>query len=439
MYLRLLKAAPKWVIVFAVIVSSTGLFAGWWMLRTSQGPRQAVLNNGSVVALPTVTEEVQRKAAKLPEQLGWLALVGNDLYNIQTGELIFENWLGGIPQRLFYQKETNRLMAQTERGVIRFALDGSKDGMLGDPAAPPAFTHDGKQAQFIRNGDVWVADVDWRGFRFVNERQVTKLGQFNGAFFSQNVLMGTEKAILVKVQNQLVRVDLLTGAVEPQRIPLNDLNKRRSPNGRYLIGEDGKSVYVYDVEASTAKSFPKGRDRVNDWQWLSDTACGIILGAKAVAVYDGKQGNIRQVAGLSFACNRLVAPSPNGNYAICYGARGMLIVEFSTGKVIPFGTPVQDLNWIDEETLIYCRDVPNTNLRGTWLKTVTGKDRRAMSEPYLTGDDNASFALIHEASLILFATRTALFSMKFVSSECREVVKLAKPMLRIQAAETWGL
>ena len=439
MYLRLLKAAPKWALVLGVLVVSTTLFVGWWLLRNAQAPRQPIQPGITVAATPTIQEEVQRKAARLPEQLSWLALVGADLYNIQTGELIFANWIGGVPQRLFYQKETNRLMAQTERGVLRFALDGSKDGMLGDPAAPPAFTHDGKQAMFVRGGDVWVADVDWKGFRFTNERQVTKLGQFNGAFFSQNVLMGTEKAILVKVQNQLVRVDLLTGAVEPQRIPLNDLTKRRSPNGRYLIGDDGKSIYVYDVEASTAQSFPKGRERVNDWQWVSDNSCGFILGGKTVAVYDRKQGNIRQVAELPFACNRIVAPSPNGNYAICYGAGGMLIVEFSTGKVIPFGAPVQDLNWIDDETLICCRDVPDTSIRGTWLKTVGGEERRLMAEPYISGrGDVAAFAIMRDVNLILFATRTLLFSAKPDSSNLREVANLQAPPRQIQALELWG-
>lgn len=434
MYLLFLKAAPKWAIALGVLVVSTGLFVVWLLLR--QSPVIAAPQAPQVAAANPAQEERAKKAAMLPEKLGWLALVGSDLYDIGTGELLFPNWLGGIPQRLFYQKETNRLMAQTERGVIRFALDGSKDGMLGDPSSPPAFTHDGKQAMFVRNGDVWVAHVDWKGFRFVNERQATKLGQFNGQFFAPNVLMGTEKAILVRLQSQLLRVDLLTGNVEQQRIPLNDLAKRRSPNGRYLIGDDGKSIYLYDVETNTAKSFPKGRERVNDWQWLSNDACGMILGGKAIAIYDGKQAEIRHVAPLPFACNQLVAPSPDGTYAICYGGSGVQIVDFKAGATIPFGAPAQDVNWVDEQTLILSRDVPNMSLRGTWLKTPGDKEHRIMDMPYSThSKDISTFAVIPDANVMLVSTPHSLYRMHTDGSEVREIAKLSTSFFQIKIIE----
>lgn len=435
---RLLKAFPKYALVVGVLVISTGLFAAWWVFRSAGSPAATPVRSDLGMKVDVRREEVKQKAASLPQKMGWLALVGSDLYDVSTGELIFQNWLGGVPQKLFYQPATNRLMAQTERGVIRFATDGSKDGVMGE-GSPSAFTHDGKQAMFVKGGDVWVADVDWKGFRLTNERQASKLGQFHPAFFAQNVMLGSDKALLVRLQGQLARVDLLTGEVQPQRIPVNDLAKRRSPDGRYLIGDDGKNIYVYDVEANDAKSFPKGRERVNDWQWLSGDSCGFILGGKAISVYDRKQGAITQPVPLPFACNNLVGPSPSGRYALCFGAGGILIVDFTEKRTIPFGTPAQDFQWLGEDTLLCSRDVPDTSVRGTWLKTIGGEERRVLEEPYIAGNgDAAAFALMREVSLVLVATRSELYRMNLDGSDPREIAKLARPVARIQGVEIWG-
>ena len=99
---KLIKAFPKFVIVAGVFVLSTGLFGFWWMSRKAPQARAEAKpstaperQNDLPEPEPKVPPHV---VAALPAKMGWLALVGSDLYDISTGELIIPNWIGGAPQ-----------------------------------------------------------------------------------------------------------------------------------------------------------------------------------------------------------------------------------------------------------------------------------------------------------------------------------------------------
>lgn len=431
---RFVKAFPKYAVVVAVLVASTSLFAVWWFF----GRKQASLWEFAKPD-PAKVEEIRKTAASLPDRLGWLALVGTDLYDISTGELIFKNWIGGVPQRIFYHPDSNRLMAQTERGVIRFALDGSKDGVMGEDS-PPAFTHDGRLAIYVKDKDVWIADTDWKNFQFTNQRQVTKIGQFNAPFFAANIMMGSEKAIVVRNMNQIVRVNLLTGDIQPIKLPLGELGKRRSPDGRFLVGDEPKNIYAFDVEAADAYNFPtNSRDRLVDYQWLDNNRCAFIVAGKGVGLYDRTKNGIEEVCALPFQCNKMAGPSPDGRFVLCASRQGIVVVDCESKSAENFGTPAQHFDWVSADTLIYSRDVPDMSVRGTWLKTMGATERQVTTDPYAYGRDGiAAVAVMREVGVVLFATKTALFRMKLDGSELQEVVKLSKPVERIQAVEIWG-
>ncbi len=440
---KIVRSFPKIAIVLFVILGSTAAFALWWLARPHGKPPPPQMVTGPETPIPStppppVEETKEQKTPKLPEKLSSLVLVGADLYDIDKGELLIPNWLGGIPQRLFYQPETNRLMAQTERGVLRFALDGTQDGVLGGDLVP-AFTHDGKFAIYVKNGDIWTAEVDWKGFRFTNERQATKIGQFYAPFFAANIMLGSEKAIVVRNQNQLVRVDLLKGDVQPVRLPLGDLAKRRSPDGRFLVGDEPKNIYAYDVETAEAKNFPTGRDRLLDFQWLDDKRCAFIVAGRGVALYDRTKNAVEEVTALPILCNKIGGPSPDGRYVFCAGRQGIVIVDVKAKTVESFGTAGGDFGWVGAETLIYSRDVSDSSIRGTWLRTMGELERLVTADPYAVRmTDGGAIALMREPNLVLFASRTTLYRMKPDGSELKEVAKLAKPAERIQAVEIWG-
>lgn len=80
---------------------------------------------------------------------------------------------------------------------------------------------------------------------------------------------------------------------------------------------------------------------------------------------------------------------------------------------------------MSDDTLIYSREVPDTKLRGTWLKIVGRTETGAVD-------------VMKEVNLELFATRNALFRMKPDGSELKEVAKLSNRVESFQPVEIWG-
>jgi hypothetical protein len=437
---RFFKPFPKYAIALTLFFGSSALFVIWWLARSpvqqSLPVQQAIV--AAEHALDAKRQEVAEKAASLPERLGWLVLVGNDLYDISTGELIFKDFLEGMPpKRLFYQKSTNRLMAQYERGIYRFKADGTRDGFLGEGAAP-AFTHDGKMAMFVKDGDVHIAEVNWREFAFSNPRQVTRIGKFTPEHFAANTVIGSENALVVRNQPGVFRIDLRTGDIRQIRLLLDGMVKRRSPDGRMLIG-DARNIYVYDVEAEDAYNFPESRWRAVDFQRLSNDACAFIVASRSVSVYDRKKNTIEEICQLPVECSQLVGPSPDGRYVLCIGRKGIVIVDMKEKRAEDFGTPAHNLAWVGPDTMFYSRNVPDCTIRGTWLRKVGEQEKLVMSEPYHFGrGESLAVDALSEIGVVVFTTRDALFRMNSDGTELKEVAKLRKPAESVLAVKTWG-
>ena len=429
---RILKAFPKYVIAIGVVVLSTGLFGVWWWLKRPITHK----NSPKTDPIPAVVTSTKAKAEALPAKLGWLALVGSDLYDISTGELIFKNWLKGIPLRVFYYPESRNLMVQAERGIMRFGLDGKQDGVMGVDT-PPAFTNDGGQAMYVKDGDIWVAGIDWTAFRFINERQATHYGQFNGLYFSANLPLASEKACLVNLQNKLLRVDLSTGDLQQIKLPLQNNMKRRSPDCKIMVGEEGGQLFVFDIDQPEPAMFPNSAGKVSDYQWLNNDACAILSG-KTVSIFDRRSGEVGAVE-LPIECQRLSMPSLNGGYILCAGSSGQVQVNVRAKKAERVDIQGNHFAWVSDDALIFTREIPDMKLRGTWLKTIGSEPQRVMEEPYPVGYDRAApVALMRELGVVVFATRNALFRMKTDGTELREIAKLNQPVGRIQAVEMWG-
>src|SRR2546430_13887347 len=91
------KRLPKVALVFGVIGISTALFAFWWFTRS---PKKVASHR---VEEARVQDDTKKKAEQVGASIGHLILVDNDLYDFESGELIFTQWLkSGMPQRLFY-------------------------------------------------------------------------------------------------------------------------------------------------------------------------------------------------------------------------------------------------------------------------------------------------------------------------------------------------
>ncbi len=437
---RLIQRFPKYAIVLGVFVISTGLFVLWWLGRSNNPAPGEQLR----VPLPDPRREAfDQKVATLPAKMGWLALVGYDLWDVSTGEKLFPNWLRGTPQRLFYQPDTNQLMVQVGRGVIRYGLDGRQDKAMGEES-PPAFSHDGKRAMFIRGGDIWLADVDWKEFAFTNERQVTRYGQFYPGYFAANLQLYSKNALVVRNANKLLHVNLKTGDIKECRIPQKHLSKRRSPDGQVMLAdEDGKGS-LFDVNTMGGTALGNVQ-QVDDAQWMNNDLCAILHdGGNQVAIHDRRTGKTEATTSLPFRCDKMAGPSPDGRYVLCVGSRGIAVVDLQQKKAADFGPPAQHFGWVSDDTLIYSREVPDTSIRGTWLQTMGEPERQVtvapyMVAPYMVGlDGGAAVAPMREVGLVVFGTKDALFRMKADGSELRELAALPRPVGRILAVGSWA-
>lgn len=420
---RFIKQFPKFAIAAGVILVSTGLFAAWWYL--GQSPRAKV-----TAAETKIRQEViQKKAALLPERIGSLALVGVDLFDVDSGEKVFANWLGGIPQKLVYHPGSNKIIVIAERGLMRFAMDGSKAGVLGVESLP-AYTQDAKQAVFVRGGDIWMAEVDWQNFVFAGERQVTHYGQFYAPTFYSSVALISSKALVVRNLNQLLWVNLESGDFKPAEVSMNGVAKRRSPNGRYVIGDDGEGFFRYDVDTNNRQALPKDWERMTDCQWLGNDRCALLVDKQNLRLFDNRTGSTKAVATLPNWSSKVMVPSPSGKYVICSGVRDVMIADLESGNLENFGKAARDFLWVGDDRLICSVETPDAEQRGTWMKVISGQWQRLLSEPYAAVGRSGS-------DLVVFGTRNALFRMKSDGTGVMEVAKLARPVASIQGVGDW--
>jgi hypothetical protein len=423
-----IRAFPKFALVFILIVGSTAAFGVWWFVLR---PYRNMSWGG-----PRVVEDIGPKLAKLEAKQGRLLLVDNDLYEIDTGTLIFKNWLkNGMPQRLFHDSGTKKFVAQYERGFVRYEPSGVAEATLLHKFKP-AFSDDLKWMLYAKDKDLWRADVDWKEFRLANERKVTAIEQFNETFLADNIILGTEKTVIVRNSNKLLRVNLESGDVKPVRMPLGDISKRRSPDSKSIVGVEGGQFYCYDVDTDESKTIPVGRGAMNDYQWLGNDKCVAIAGGKTVVLYDRTEHTLTELTTLPFQCSKIGEPSPDGRYVFCTGrGSGVLVdVEKKTATTITGGAGVQ---WVSNDAFAFSRDVPDSDLRGTWLQTAGEAERRVSPDPYLVGKLGGFIMPLPSGDMIVFATKHGLSKMKSDGSAVAELAKLPVPPSRVLGVQEW--
>jgi hypothetical protein len=423
-----IRAFPKFALVFTLIVGSTVAFGVWWFVLRPFGS----VNWGG----PRVVEDIRPKLATLESKQGRLLLVDNDLYELDTGTLIFKDWLkNGMPQRLFHDGGTKKFVAQYERGFVRYEPSGAVETALLHKDKP-AFSDDLKWVLFARDKDIWRADVDWKEFKLVNERKVTAIEQFNETYFADNIILGTEKTLVVRNSNKLLRINLETGDVKPVRINLNDIGKRRSPDSKSVVGVEGGQFYCYDVDSDELKTIPVGRGAMNDYQWLGNHMCVAIAAGRTVVLYDRLTNTLSEIAVLPFQSTKVGEPSPDGRFVFCAGrGTGVLVdLEQKTATAITGGAGIR---WTSNDTFAFSREVPDTALRGTWLQTAGERERRVSAEPYLVGKGGGFIMTLPTLEIVIFATKHGLSRMNPDGSSLTELIILPRAPTHVVSFAVW--
>jgi hypothetical protein len=424
-----LRKAPKIALVLFVFVGSNALFGIWWLSRPGKqsgyggAPVAAVVDNGPKI--------LRIEAA--PERL---ILVDHDLYDLDSGAVIFRNWLQkDMPQRLFYDADAKKMIAQYQLGFVRYNLDGTVQATLLQQFEP-AISKDLKWILYVKDKDIWRADIDWDGFKLVNERQITSIEQFWPQNFAENIMFWTDKSLVVRNLATLLGVNLETGNVTPVRIPLNEIAKRRSPDGKRVVGAENGVLYCYDLESNTTKTIRIGRLALNDYQWVGNDKVVAIAAGRAVVSYDRLNNTLNEVLQLPMMCTKIQAPSPDGRFVFCSDWKGAYLVDLEKRTATPF-TGGAGVEWVNNDTVIFSREVPDTALRGTWLETAGEGERRISPEPYLVNRTGPEIMKLKSAGVLVLATEHGLSKMKPDGSEEAEIVMLARPPGRVLAIESW--
>ena len=429
---RYLRNFPKFLACFAIIITAVTIVVVWKIRRAAL---DALFRDR-----PAQIEDTRAREALVEAKRGRLLLVDNDLYDIDTGKVIFKNWLKEkTPQRLFYDSQPKKFIAQYERGFVRYALNGAEEATLLQKNKP-AFSDDLKWAVYSNEKDIWRAAVDWNAFKFVNERKLTAVEQFSDQYFADNIVVGTEKTLLVHNMNKVLNVKLDTGDVKPMQISLDGISKRKSPDSKGVVGLENGRFYYYELDTNEPQYFPVGRGAINDYQWLGDKKCVAIAAMKTVIQFDRAKRALTELVALPAPCNRIGEPSPDGRFVFCVsgvnGKAALVDAEKKTATPIIGGMGV---TWVSNDTFAFAREVPDSDLRGTWLQTVGEGERRVSPEPFLVTKKGAELMLVKSAGLVVFVTKHGISKMKPDGTEVAELMKLPHPPSFVQNIEEWML
>ena len=110
---RWVRAFPKYALIFGVIFVSTAAFLFYWfVLRPPKVPVGI-----HAPPPPAPVEDIGPKLALLEAKHERLLLVDNDLYDLDSGAVIFKNWLNKpMPLELFYDSKAKKFIGHYERG-----------------------------------------------------------------------------------------------------------------------------------------------------------------------------------------------------------------------------------------------------------------------------------------------------------------------------------
>lgn len=415
---RFIKAFPVYFIAAVIFFGSVGPYL-WW--RWYYSPEKVAARQAHVEAKK---EEVRKKVVTVENRLRSLLLVDNHLVDAETGEIYFKGWLEeGIPLALYVESNEKSLLAQYPNGFVRYGLDGTRQGALLHRYKLP-FNSDHEWATFCKDNNVWRAEVDWNKLAFVNERQITKTGGFNERFFAENILFGTDRMLVVRNGNKMVKVTFESGEVAPVNYPLDAMVRRRSPNARYLVGiKDGK-FFCHDVETNDTKTFPF-TGRITDTQWIDDERCVILVAGQQVRLFNRTEGMIDEIASLPVQGDVVGEVSPSKRFVLTSSSAGVCVVNLEKKKAARIQGG-EGIGWISDDTLFFSRDVLDSKNRGSWIQKAGESEKRVWEQPYLAGRQGALVTGIRETETVLFATKEELVSMGRDGSKAGPVLNFAK-------------
>jgi hypothetical protein len=436
---RLLKQVPKLAVALGVVITSTVLFGIWWHFWSPKKHEASVNQDVAVNA------QREAKAAQMAPRMDRFILAGNDLIDIDSGEVVAANWLKGEqPLKLMFDSASSKVIARFDRGFKRYNLDGSEDAVLGRNNGL-IISDDMDLAIFANQGDVWKAGIDWNEFKLTGEARATSIGGFQENYFVQNLVLASKGALVVRNMNQLVRVNLGSGEVAPLPLTITDAAVRRSPDGGVFMGDQtgagGTTLYPFDVATGQVKTKELGgQTGVTGVLWLDKDRCCILVNAQFIVMYDRAKGSFEEHMKLPARIVQMALPSPSKRFVVALGDGSAGFVDLEKKDVIPLTAAAQNLDWIADDTVIMANTTMDSNQRGTWVMKLGQKPNRVSTEPYPFADSGKGSVLaLKQAGLVIFGTQNALFKMSLGGTDAVKFANLQRPVMRLQPIEKWRM
>jgi hypothetical protein len=135
-----------------------------------------------------------------------------------------------------------------------------------------------------------------------------------------------------------------------------------------------------------------------------------------------------EICVLPFPVSRIADPSPDGRYVFCGSWKQMAILDVQNKTTIPLSGDAQSYVWFGSDELIFSREMPDTQRRGTWLKKLHGDETRITEEPFLVLHDGAALVqTLKEAGVMVFETRLGLQKVNLDGSGLEQIASQTKP------------
>jgi hypothetical protein len=376
-WLHLLKTFPKWVVSALIVLVSLIVFIGWWTFR-KPAARTSASTQPTSASLPVKIPEFR------PEDV---VLCGNTLVNFHTGEIIARQWLeGGLdsaPPLVRYLPD-EKLVIGGNRGMAKaFSLDGKGKPLIsfeGKPLLAAAYDFQKSTVLFVREGNLWRGHVDWQASTIANATRVTDVGYFRDDTFKGDWYW-YDDALFVPVMGKTQIVDLDSGSVTPESVPIGRITRHLSPDGSTVAVSLGAGkLLVVDQAKEERKEFSI-RGGFKEMLWLDSVRLAVSVGSNGVAICNTTTGQVSTTYEAPSFTQQFIAVSPKGESLIVLTRNGPTIFRTTNGKFTPIGFAIDCGEWISETTLLVSNSSTDTRTRGVWLVDTDDRKEPVSNQP----------------------------------------------------------
>jgi hypothetical protein len=341
-------------------------------------------------------------------------LAGAELIDVVSGRPVRAGWPDETGSPVLGRKDSVLLGCPSCMDRHRLAVNGS-DRNLPPPRVESAtgfvYSRDARQLVYARNGDLWLADLDWNLNKAKEGRRLTTTGVFNdtrGGWWSGDSLVVGE-----------YRVSLRDGHVSEPTIGWFRIEDRRSPDGRTVLRESAsRELRAYDLRTDSWSDLLLDGVNARSFLWLDDDRAVINNWNNELLEFDRRRGSVVRVIAKLDWYDELFAPSPDGRFFMATDGKGdhrLLLIDSRSWAVTPLTAGMRDVVWADAGAFFFARDEP-IEMRGTWRYAVAAGAEQKVS-PY----PSKQLVVLPAAGYAVFLANSNLWRVDVDGSDLKQL------------------